>query len=173
VNRRYQLRASLVAVAVVLAFLLLLDLTLYLSGREAAAGVVESAPALATQAWAHQRAQLDLMLLGSVVFLVGVFAVSLLETHKTAGAALSLARRLRDIQTGHYGARLTLRRGDNLREIETAFNDMAQALRDRTCEEIESLRELAARASRPPDSDGRSLASALEALAERKRKLVE
>jgi len=173
VNPRYQLRASILAVVVVFTLLLLLNVSLFFSSVESGRTFMEFAPELEHYVRAQERVQLDLILLGSVVFLVGVFLISFFESHKTAGAAFNLGRRLRDIQSGHYYSRLSLRRRDGLPEVQDAFNNMARALSDRTWEEIETLRELGDRASELPDDHARALASTLHALAERKRKLVE
>jgi hypothetical protein len=173
VNPRYQLRASIMAVLVVFTLLVLLNISLFLSSVQSGKTVLEFAPELAQFIRAQERVQLDLILLGSAVFLVGVFLISFLESHKTAGAALNLGRRLRDIQAGHYYSRLSLRRRDGLREVEDAFNNMARALSDRTWEEIETLRDLGDRVAELRDGEARAVASTLHALADRKRKLVE
>jgi signal transduction histidine kinase len=117
--------------------------------------------------------QLVLIVLGSAIFLVGVFVISLVESHRMSGAALNLKRRLRDIQTGHYATRLALRRRDGLRDVEAAFNDMARALRERTREEVETLHDVGDQVDRLPGDHARALASTLHALAERKSKLVD
>jgi len=173
VNPRYQLRSSILAVVVVFALLLLLNVSLFFSSVASGRTFLEFAPELERYVRAQERVQLDLILLGSVVFLVGVFLISFFESHKTAGAAFNLGRRLRDIQTGHYYSRLSLRRRDGLREVQDAFNNMARALSDRTWEEIETLRDLGDRVGELPDDNARALASKIHALAERKRKLVE
>jgi methyl-accepting chemotaxis protein len=173
VNPRYQLRASILAVVVVFTLLLLLNVSLFFSSVQSGRTVLEFAPELGHFIRAQERVQLDLILLGSLVFLLGVFLISFVESHKTAGAAFNLGRRLRDIQTGHYYSRLSLRRRDGLREVEDAFNNMARALSDRTWEEIETLRELGDRVGELPDDQARAVASTLHSLAERKRKLVE
>jgi hypothetical protein len=173
VNPRYQLRFSILSVVVVFALLLLLNMSLFFSSLQSGRTFLEFAPELKAYIQAHERVQLDLILLGSVVFLVGVFLISFLESHRTAGAAFNLGRRLRDVQIGHYYSRLSLRRGDGLREVEDAFNNMARALSDRTWEEVETLKDLGDRAAALPGDEARALASTLHVLSERKRKLVE
>jgi len=173
VNPRYQLRSSILAVVVVFTLLLLLNVSLFFSSVQSGRTVLEFAPELEQFVQAQERVQLDLIVLGSVVFLVGVFVISFVESHKTAGAAYNLGRRLRDIQTGHYYTRLALRRRDGLREVEDAFNNMARALTDRTWEEVETLQDLGDQARELPGDRARVLASTLHTLAARKRKLVE
>ena len=91
--------------------------------------------------------------------------MSILETHKTAGAAYNIQRRLEDLRSGRYSASLTLRKGDNLMELEQSFNALAKTLRDREWEDLETLRQLAADA--PTDPTG--VAGRLRALAAAKR----
>jgi methyl-accepting chemotaxis protein len=82
--------------------------------------------------------------IGSLVLLVGVFAVTIFETHRTAGAAIGITRRLRQVAEGNLDARLALRRGDSLRDLEEPFNDMVSALRDRAVSQADELDRLAA-----------------------------
>jgi len=173
VNPRYQFRSGILAAVVVFTLLLLLNVSLFYSSVESGRTLLDLAPELERYIRAQERVQLDLILLGSVVFLVGVFLISFIESHRTAGAALNLGRRLRDIQTGHYYSRLSLRRRDGLREVQDAFNNMARALTDRTWEEIETLKDIGDRVGELPDDNARALASTLHTLAERKRKLIE
>ena len=119
---------------------------------------------------AQGRVELTLVILASVVFLVGVFVISILETHRTAGAAHNASQRLRDVAAGRYSVRLTLRGSDNLRELEVAFNRMGRALRSRTREEIEALDQLAARAGALERSG--ELRDGLARLADSKRDLL-
>ena len=79
-----------------------------------------------------------------MIFLCGVAAVAVLETHRTAGAAYNLARHMAAIQAGHYSIRLSLRKGDNLQTLEESFNDMSRALQARALCEVETLESLAA-----------------------------
>jgi signal transduction histidine kinase len=109
-----------------------------------------------------------------MVFLVGVFLVSVLETHKTAGACVNLARRLDDIRDGRYDTTLRLRRDDHLVELEPVFNRMARAMQQRTWEEIEALEDLASRIERAdPALDPAGIAVEIRGIAGRKRALLE
>jgi hypothetical protein len=166
VNARSQLRASLLTVAVVLVLLIFVNLILYSTSLNSSAQILADAPELEAVIMAQDRAQFWLVALASAVLLMGVFVVSILETHRTAGAVINLRQRLDEIRSGRYGTRISLRKGDNLIELETAFNDMARSLRDRAREDVEALRGLAAGA----DAD---LAGKLRELAERKRSLVD
>ena len=165
VDRRYQVRAGLLAVGVVLILLLVVNLTLHSARVKSSEAALASAPALTEWIQAQDRWERNLALVASLVFLVGVFTVSILETHKTAGAAHNLRLRLGEIAVGRYDARLRLRKGDNLIELEGAFNEMATALTDRAALHADRLLELAndAEAARQRELSGklRDLASEL------------
>ncbi len=148
VNRRYQLRVTALAVTVVLVLLVFLNLALYQASVRSSADVVRVAPELEPFVRAQDRVLVYLILAGSVVFLVGVFLVSILETHKTAGAALALERRLREVAAGRLNVQLRLRRDDNLRELESTFNLMTQNLQDQAWTDVERLEALAERLER-------------------------
>ncbi len=133
VDRRYQLRASLIAVGVAVLLLVLLNVSLFVGGGHSQDPSTSS----------PDRAQTTLVLVGSLVFLAGVFLVSVLETHRTAGAARSLVGTLERFRRGEISARAALRRGDNLHEVAAAFNALAGALHERRSEETERLAEIA------------------------------
>lgn len=127
VDPRYQVRVGFVAVAITLVLLALLNASLLVEGDgEASSGAGNA-----------------LVILGSLVFLAGVFLVSVLETHRTAGAARSLVGTLERFRRGEISARAALRRGDNLHEVAAAFNALAGSLHERRSEETERLAEIA------------------------------
>lgn len=162
VDRRYQLRASLVAVAVALVLLVLLNVSLFAggSGRDTAS----ASPATGSQ--------FGLVLTGSLVFLVGVFLVGILETHRTAGAAYKIGRAMEKVRSGRLKIRLRLRRGDNLQDLAASFNAMIGALHERAWEDLETLESTAERiehAAGDPDASAEA-ARALRRLAEARRR---
>jgi hypothetical protein len=173
VNASYQLRASLLTVSVVLVLLIFVNLILYSTSLNSSARILADAPELEAVILAQDRVEFWLIALASVVLLVGVFVVSILETHRTAGAVVNLRQRLHEVKLGNYGTHMTLRKGDNLIELETAFNDMARTLRDRTWEDVETLRGLADDVERAGGTPDAALAGSLRELAERKRCLVD
>ena len=91
----------------------------------------------------------------------------MLETHKTAGAAYNLGQRLEEVGRGRYRTILRLRKGDNLVELETAFNEMSRRLTERTWDEVEKLNQFAAEAARL--DRGEELAAALRRMVTDKR----
>jgi len=146
INKRYQLKASVLTGTVVLVLLVFINLILYSASVRSSAEILAQAPEFADIIRAQDQAQFYLILLASLVFLVGVFVVSILETHKTAGAAFNLGRRMGELRDGNYRSTLTLRRGDHLLELEYAFNQLSRSLRTRTWADLELLESIAAEA---------------------------
>jgi methyl-accepting chemotaxis protein len=174
VDRRYQLRVAALTATIVLVLLVFLNLTLYAASVDRSDAIVRDAPELAPYVHAQDRVLVFLVVLGSAVFLVGVFLVSILETHKTAGACVNLGHRLAEIRDGQYDIELNLRRDDHLKTLEPAFNEMCSALRQRTWDDVEVLEDLASAleegATSPDSSD---VAVRLRVLADRTRRRVE
>jgi hypothetical protein len=136
-DRRGQLRAVFLTGSATAILLALLNMALYLARERDVAALLSDSPVLR---------DLIVAAAASLLFLAGVVVVTLIETHRTAGAAFTLARHMASIQVGRYDVELRLRKGDNLRELEGAFNEMAGALRERTLNEARELEELAAAA---------------------------
>lgn len=159
IDPNHQIRVGLAAVGITLVLLVLLDASLFL-GRMGNTGPAEDG----------ERWVLDtgLVAAGSLVFLAGVFGVSILETHRTAGAARNLRDTLERFRNGDWGARARLRRGDNLKELAAAFNALAGGLHERRTEELERLERLAESAERDPSGTARSLRELVD---ERRREL--
>jgi hypothetical protein len=165
INKRYQLRAGFLTAAVVLVLLVLINLTVYTTAMSNSEKILADAPQLAPLVKAQDRVELFLIVVISAIYLAGVFIVTILETHRTSGAALSLSRRMGDIRRGRYKTRLSLRKGDNLRELEEAFNEMSRSLEERSWREIGILTDLADEAEM---ADG-TIAARLRELVEEKR----
>ncbi len=172
VHRRYQLRVTAVAVGTVFLVLLALNFTLFTSHHRATDAAVEAAPEYREYFEAQDRFQVGLTVLGSIAFLAGVFFLGILETHRTAGASFNLCRCLDQLREGRYGVRARLRRGDNLKEIEMAFNEMADVLRERTHRDAILLEDMAGRTDRLHAPDARALAQEMRKLAAEKRQLA-
>ena len=173
VNRRYQLKASLLTATVALVLLVFVNLALYSASMKSSAQILADAPALEKVIRSQDRVELVLILLASLVFLVGVFVVTILETHRTAGAAHNIEQRMNDLALGRLATSLTLRRGDNLQELELAFNEMARSFRERAWEDVETLEQLAADAESIDSASAAELAGSIRRLALNRRSLVE
>jgi len=174
VRRRYQLRAAALVTAVALVLLVFLNLALYSASAARTDRLLTESPELTRYVQSQDRVLVLLVVLGSAVFLVGVFLVSLLETHKTAGACVNLARRLQEIELGRYDTELRLRRDDHLRDLEPAFNRMCRELQQRTWDDVEALESIASRLERSPGAvDANALAAELRGLAAAHRSRIE
>jgi methyl-accepting chemotaxis protein len=119
--------------------------------------------------------QFGLILAGSLVFLAGVFLVSVLETHRTAGAALKIGRAMERVRSGQLKTRLRLRRGDNLQDLASSFNAMSAALHEKTWEDVEALDAAADRIEHEGhDAEARlGVSRTLRRLAEQRRKSLD
>jgi len=156
-----------VVVATVLTVFLV---TLHLSRERATEALVSHLPALAETMAEQNRAEFMFQLAAAIVFLIMVVVVTLLETHKTAGAAFNLTRQMNRVRSGEYGTRAALRRGDNLKSVGQAFNEMSIAIDERLWRDIEIFSDLAEQARSSSDPQvARELAEALEQHAAERR----
>jgi methyl-accepting chemotaxis protein len=173
VDRRGQLRSATVAAVVVTAVLAVLLVSLHASRERATEALVAQVPTLADTLAAQNRVELMLQIAGAVVFLVMVVSVTVLETHKTAGAAFNLSRQMGRIRDGEYITRVTLRKGDNLQLLAHAFNEMSIELDERLWQDIELFDRLARQVQTISDSDEAGLlAEALNDEAARRRRMA-
>ena len=127
VDARYQLRAGIMVGVVAIALLILLNVSLMGQGR--LPSPLPGAPARTPLTTGHpDRTSWALILLGSGVFVAGVIAIGVLESHKTAGAAYAIRRSIDQIREGRTGVRVRLRRGDHLQDLAKALNQLAESL---------------------------------------------
>jgi methyl-accepting chemotaxis protein len=173
VNRRRQLRVAALVLLLAVALLILVNVLFHALRSQETDVIIASAPALREVMADYDRNEMLLGILASVVVLAGVFVVTIIETHRTAGAALNISRQLRRIGDGKYNVQLTLRKGDNLREIEGPFNEMVGSLRNRITEDVEALERLAGVVELQGNDALTKVIAELRALAARKRQLVE
>jgi len=75
VNSRYQMRLSLSVAALVLTLVVLLNICIVILGTTVIEGVVADSSAISTQVREQLRFSFGLLLIGSVVFVVGIFAL--------------------------------------------------------------------------------------------------
>ena len=76
VNRRYQLRTAALVGTVVLVLLVFLNLSIYSNGLSESERIARESPELEAFVKAQDRTLVFLVVLGSMVFLVGVFWIS-------------------------------------------------------------------------------------------------
>jgi len=106
----------------------------------------------------------------SIVFVIGIVAITIAETHRTAGAIYAVKQRLDRVRDGDFQATLKLRKRDTLRDLVAPFNEMVGALRSEALSEADELDHLADEASSTPSGNS-GLAARLRELAEKKRNL--
>jgi len=143
VNREKQLRSAFLVVVVVVLLLVPLNYSLHTVRQQETATIVASNPELRPLMESRDNIELIVSLIASLVVMGGVFVLTIIETHRTAGAAFAIKRRLELLRQGRFDAKLHLRGGDNLRELEAPFNAMTEALRNQANEEAHALEELA------------------------------
>jgi hypothetical protein len=127
VDARYQLRAGALVGAVAISLLVLLNVSLISQDRHAPSGGRPASRAV-PDSTGPDRTSWALLLLGSGVFVVGVIAIGVLESHRTAGAAYAIRRSIEQIREGRTGVRVRLRRGDHLQDLAAALNLLAESL---------------------------------------------
>jgi methyl-accepting chemotaxis protein len=148
--------------------LVLVNAMLFHLGRVSTAGLSPDMETAFNQADNTRRIAVAIL---SVFFLVGFALLRMLETHKVAGAAYNLCRRLSNIEAGDFTTRVTLRRTDDLQDVAGAVNSMAASLRDHACSNIRTLENLAASAeSLGPGA--RDLVAGIQALLADERRRV-
>lgn len=167
---RAQIRLSVVASGIVLIALVVFNLTLYSATMRTAALVLENAPETAALVKAQDRIDVYVLVLLSSLFVLGTFVMGIVETHRTVGAAFNIERRLHEMENGNYAVRVRLRKGDQLRELETAVNRLGESLCGQTRSDVDVLEQLAGQVAEI--AEARPLAARLHQLAEEKKALL-
>ncbi len=121
----YQARSGILVGSTALALLVLLNFSVA-SHDGAAVSVAGSfvRPTLGSDG----RASLVVLVSVSMAFLVGVFLVGLIESHRTAGAAFAIRRAVDAIRDGRTDIRIRLRRHDHLQDLARSINELAEAI---------------------------------------------
>jgi len=184
IDPAYQLRSAIVAVLGMCFLLMFAAALLHLLSVENARLLLDRGPVAKGSPDAHDlRSVLYLVGVG-LFFVAAVFAIEILETHKTAGVVGKVTRGLREIESGRWGTRVTLRKHDNFKEMEEAFNAATRTLRGhldddlRGLQGIESQIRLISRELESNNREGvlvllRQVAAEMQSFRERKRNLLE
>ncbi len=183
VDSAYQVRTALVAV-LGMAFLAGFSVALFhFLTLESARDAARRSPVLANGAASSDARSVLYLVAVGILFVAAVFVVEILETHKTAGVIYKVTRGLTEIEAGLWGSTVSLRRSDNFKEMEEAFNAAARALRDqvdgdlRILQGIEGQIRLVARELENGNREGalvllRQIAAEIQSARERKRNLL-
>jgi len=164
-DSRFQLKYTGMVVGVTLAVATVLGYFAYDYSRgqtEALQVQMAMQPDLDPQVAAHldeiARAE-DRKVLTGIVLGIGILAIALgftgiVVTHKVVGPAYKMKLMLRKVAQGHLRVDGSLRKGDELKDVFIAFNDMISELRSSQAEEVAMLDEAlgkAEKAGTPPD----------------------
>jgi nitrate/nitrite-specific signal transduction histidine kinase len=113
--------------------------------------VLQLAPELRTFVTAQDRDVERLIVFGSLVTLLGILAIGLLETHRTAGPIHNLVRALQRYPIDGLRTRLKFRKDDHFQELEQAFNKMASELEARSLARVAELARITSRLQQAAD----------------------
>lgn len=168
IDRRRQFRSAALTSGLALVLLIIVN-TAFTVLRDSQSMVLSAAAPQLGPALEAQDARVGTMLIVvSVIFVIGVFVITIAETHRTAGAVYAMQKALDRVRTGDYQTLLRMRPRDTLADLKFPFNDMLIALRDRMLTEADELEQLAEEASSGA-LDAPELASRLVDLAKRNR----
>lgn len=121
---------------------------------------------LEREADAADRKVLTGILGGIFLLALSLGLTGILVTHKVVGPAYKIKRLLGDVRDGHLRAHAgSLRRGDELRDVFTAYEEMVQALRDRQAEEVAQLEQAIEKAKQ--DGSSEAIVADLQSLRDR------
>ena len=167
---RRQLLTALMTTSMIIALILTVNLGFTLLRTSQTAFLSAAAPQL-TSVLEEQNATFSLsMIVISIGLVILVALITIVHTHRTAGAVYAVRQRFERVTAGDLQVTLRLRQRDNLQDLEAPFNEMIGALRNRTLMEADSLEQLALRAAKI-GSDGDGIAAALAELARHKRQI--
>jgi nitrogen fixation/metabolism regulation signal transduction histidine kinase len=86
------------------------------------------------------------ILLGILCLALALGLTGIVVTHKLVGPAYKIKMLLAEVRDGHLRVEGRLRKGDELRDVFIAFEQMVQSLRAAQTKEIEQLESALARA---------------------------
>ncbi len=142
VDRPYQHRLSLMT-----ALMALLPPALFfgiysLITTEGSRRIIEANPALENMVRIQNRTE-SLMILAAVLFYgIGVYLVTLLESHRTAGFIHRIDGRLKELSLGKYAGSLTPRRDDHFHYLAETVNRLSEGMHERAEEDLAALDNL-------------------------------
>ena len=139
IDRKGQLTTTVKIAGLVAILLLLLNLVFAGISENEARKAISANPDLAPIMAATDRTGSYLIASGSLFILLLVVVRTVIETHRTSGAAFNIKRCLGRVADGDLNTSLKLRPKDNLMELQEAFNRMTQSLRRRASKEKEFL----------------------------------
>ncbi len=145
VDKQMQFRAAAMVTGLVAVLLVFVNMALFAMRKSQTELLASAAPDLREVLEAGNIRLATFALVLSVVVLVFVWFATILATHRTAGAIVGLRRRLESVRDGNFHTVLRLRPNDNLRSLETPFNQMMASIRAAFKDDAAAVAELADR----------------------------
>ena len=168
IDRRRQYRSAALTSGLSLILLIVVNIAFSILRNTQSVVLSAASPQLRPVLEAQDARIGTMLIVVSIVFVAGVFAITIAETHRTAGAVFALQKAFDRVRTGDFRTMLRLRPRDTLLDLRFPFNDMLNSLRIRALAEADELEEFAAEASSGA-LEASELASRLVDLAKRKR----
>jgi hypothetical protein len=103
---------------------------------------VEANPALEQMVRGQDRTESLLILAAVLIYGLGVYLVTLLESHRTAGFLYRINRRMEEMCEGRYGGQVTPRKDDNFTYLAGSLNTLSRSLKTATEEDLAVLDEI-------------------------------
>jgi methyl-accepting chemotaxis protein len=160
IDRKVQLRITLVMVVLTTAATAALGFAWYTEIRNASAVIQvnamavlggDTAAALARELAVNDRGRLLLLIGFAALLAILVVAYGIVMTHKIAGPLFKIKRHMNDIEQGRLYRPWRLRKGDQLQDFFAAFERMHAALRERVESDMRLLDRLVAAIERGDD----------------------
>ncbi|MFQ5670242.1 MAG: hypothetical protein ACE5HD_06945 [Acidobacteriota bacterium] len=142
INSPYQHRISLITTLLALLPPSIFFSIYYLISAAGSRRIVAASPGLEELVRGQDRTE-SLLILAAVLFYgLGVYLVTLLESHRTAGFLHRVNLRLKELQDGRYDGRLRPRQDDHFTFIADSLNDLSTALKAQTEADLSFLDDL-------------------------------
>jgi methyl-accepting chemotaxis protein len=168
IDRRRQYRSAALTSSLSLILLIIVNVAFSILRNTQSVVLSAASPQLRPVLEAQDARIGTMLIVVSIIFVAGVFAITIAETHRTAGAVYALQKALDRIRVGDFQTMLRLRPRDTLLDLRFPFNDMLNSLRNRSLAEADELEEFAAEVSSGA-LEAPELAARLVDLAKRKR----
>jgi methyl-accepting chemotaxis protein len=145
IDKKGQLKTTIKVAGLVAFLLLVLNLVLAGISTGESRKIIAANPDLAPHMAAADRSGSFVIASGSLFLLFVVVVRTVVETHRTSGAAFNIKRCLGRVADGELHTVLKLRPKDNLMELQEPFNQMVRSLRKRASEEQELLNQISSK----------------------------
>lgn len=142
VNGAYQHRLSLFTTLLAMLPPTVFFGVYYLITSEGSRRIVEASPGLEDLVHGQDRTQ-NLLILAALLFYgLGVYLVSLMQSHRTAGFIWRLNQSLQELRDGRYGRVLRPRKEDSFIHVAETLNSLSRGLMARVEEDLALLKDM-------------------------------